>query len=90
MLVDCRLHDYRPTASRRTNRAWSHGRATSGVLTLSIKDRPSPSGDNGDSRERIVEMQRARILQAMTDIVADRGLYGTTIAASAVTVALTR
>jgi AcrR family transcriptional regulator len=28
-------------------------------------------------------MQRARILQAMTDIVADRGLYGTTIAAVA-------
>jgi AcrR family transcriptional regulator len=50
---------------------------------LSTRDRLAPSGDGGGSREQIVEIQRARILEAMTDIVADRGLYGTTIAAVA-------
>jgi AcrR family transcriptional regulator len=35
------------------------------------------------SRKQIVEIQRARILEAMTEIVAERGLYGTTIAAVA-------
>jgi AcrR family transcriptional regulator len=36
-----------------------------------------------DERRQITEMQRARILEAMTDIVAARGLHGTTIAAVA-------
>ena len=34
-------------------------------------------------RRQIVEMQRARILEAMTEIVAERGLHGATIAAVA-------
>ncbi len=34
-----------------------------------------------DERRRITELQRARILEAMTEIVAERGLHGTTIAA---------
>lgn len=34
-------------------------------------------------RKQIIEMQRARILEAMTEIVAERGLHGTTIAAVA-------
>jgi AcrR family transcriptional regulator len=50
---------------------------------LSRSDHQTPPASNGYPREPIVEMQRARILQAMSDIVADRGLYGTTIAAVA-------
>jgi AcrR family transcriptional regulator len=43
----------------------------------------APSVSRRGSRKGIVEIQRARILEAMTEIVAERGLYGTTIAAVA-------
>jgi AcrR family transcriptional regulator len=48
-----------------------------------VPRKPRLSAHDGHPREPIVEMQRARILHAMTDIVAERGLYGTTIAAVA-------
>lgn len=41
----------------------------------------APSASRKSSRTQIVEIQRARMLEAMTEIVAERGLYGTTIAA---------
>jgi AcrR family transcriptional regulator len=46
----------------------------------------SPSAQRRErrgSREHTVEIQRARMLEAMTEIVAERGLYGTTIGAVA-------
>jgi AcrR family transcriptional regulator len=48
---------------------------TRNVLAPPARQRPP--------REQIVEIQRARILEAMTEIVAEKGLYGTTIAAVA-------
>jgi AcrR family transcriptional regulator len=48
---------------------------------LSTKDSLAATRSRGGSREQIVEMQRARMLEAMAEIVADRGLRGTTIAA---------
>jgi AcrR family transcriptional regulator len=50
---------------------------------VATKDRLAQPEAAENSREHIVEMQRARMLEAMTEIVADRGLYGTTIAAVA-------
>lgn len=43
----------------------------------------APAARRKGTREQIVEIQRARMLEAMTEIVADRGLHGTTIAAVA-------
>jgi AcrR family transcriptional regulator len=45
--------------------------------------REAPRRKRPGSREQTVEIQRARMLEAMTEIVADQGLYGTTIAAVA-------
>jgi AcrR family transcriptional regulator len=50
---------------------------------LSTKQRVAPVRGLRGEREQIVEMQRARILEAMADIVAERGLHGATIAAVA-------
>ncbi len=41
----------------------------------------APSASRKSGRAHIVEIQRARMLEAMTEIVAERRLYGTTIAA---------
>lgn len=52
---------------------------------MPTKSRAAPAPRRGipHKRQQIVEIQRARILEAMTEIVAERGLYGTTIAAVA-------
>jgi AcrR family transcriptional regulator len=50
---------------------------------LPTKGALAPSASRQSSRAQIVEIQRARMLEAMTEIVAERGLYGTTIAAVA-------
>jgi AcrR family transcriptional regulator len=46
-------------------------------------ERRAPSAAPQSSREQILEIQRARMLDAMTHIVAEYGLHGTTIAAVA-------
>jgi len=43
--------------------------------------RDAPRHKRLGPREQTIEIQRARMLEAMTEIVADRGLYGTTIGA---------
>src|SRR6185312_15797332 len=48
-----------------------------------VEDRAALPGSHDGERQQIAEMQRARILEAMTEIVAERGLHGTTIAAVA-------
>lgn len=50
---------------------------------MPTKDRAAPREGHRGERRQIVEMQRARILEAMAGIVAERGLHGTTIAAVA-------
>jgi AcrR family transcriptional regulator len=50
---------------------------------LPTRDRAAPQRGHRGERRQIAEMQRARILEAMTEIVAERGLHGTTIAAVA-------
>jgi AcrR family transcriptional regulator len=50
---------------------------------LPTKEHAAPPGGHRGERQQIGEMQRARILGAMAEIVAERGLYGTTIAAVA-------
>jgi AcrR family transcriptional regulator len=51
---------------------------------VSTNDRLVPGrGGTSGSREQILEIQRARMLDAMTHIVAESGLHGTTIAAVA-------
>jgi AcrR family transcriptional regulator len=51
--------------------------------SLMTNESLAPPRSAAGSREQIVEIQRARMLEAMTEIVADRGLYGTTIGAVA-------
>lgn len=50
---------------------------------MPAKGRPAPRGAHRRSRKQIVEIQRRRMLAAMTEIVAECGLYGTTIGAVA-------
>jgi AcrR family transcriptional regulator len=50
---------------------------------LPTKTRTAPTQGHTAEPVRIAEMQRARILEAMTEIVAEHGLHGTTIAAVA-------
>ncbi|MFZ1155635.1 MAG: TetR/AcrR family transcriptional regulator [Solirubrobacteraceae bacterium] len=50
---------------------------------MPTRDRLTQRGSRKESHEQIVEIQRARILEAMTEIVANCGLHGTTIAAVA-------
>jgi AcrR family transcriptional regulator len=50
---------------------------------LPTKEHATPPRSRSVEREQIVEIQRARMLEAMTEIVAERGLHGTTIAAIA-------
>jgi AcrR family transcriptional regulator len=52
-------------------------------MSLPVEDRGALRRGHGGERRQIAEMQRARILEAMTEIVAERGLHGTTIAAVA-------
>ena len=48
---------------------------------MSPNDRPILQLGGRSERQQIAEMQRARMLDALTDIVAEHGLHGTTIAA---------
>ena len=50
---------------------------------MATRTREAPRRKHPSSREQTLEIQRARMLGAMTEIVADRGLYGTTIGAVA-------
>ena len=50
---------------------------------MPTKERAAQGRRRPVDRAQIVEIQRARMLEAMTEIVAERGLHGTTIAAVA-------
>ncbi len=50
---------------------------------MATNTREAPRRRRPGVREQTVEIQRARMLEAMTEIVADQGLYGTTIGAVA-------